>query len=278
MKNKKHIDVLQSLKYFFSLKDWIERTLSIGAIHITLIVLYLFSFFLSLIPIIGPFLCCFAYLFIVVIAILYAVYILGYKYALIEAIKSKNNIENVKFFNNIDKNFKKGFKLILGNLFYAVPLVLIYIFTYSLMLLPYIILGIQSESSDFNTSFASSILLVTSLVSYIPLIIAWIYQLFLNYFIHPSLLYLFSQNGKIRDMFNISKCWEFIKANLLNLLVYFAISTAISMCTGFAILLSMLLCLLCIGIFLLPVVMILTVSYSLHVQAHMIGQLIKLNE
>jgi len=279
MAKQKNIDVIESLKYFFKLNDWIERCLLIGGTPLIGIVIYLISFLFAFIPAIGPCIFCCLLTLLALAGIAYGVYLTGYKYALIKALVSDKNVEEIKVFDNINERFKKGLKILLGNLVYISPLIIAYIISYLIMFVPIFLGNIFNDNNQTDKSIISNIFAFSSFImlfiSYIPMFLGWVYQVFFQYFLKPSSVVIFSKDKKIRSMLNFKECWQFLKSNFVNLLSLLAVNICLSLIFGILLTTSMVLIFICIGIVIIPILVAFFTTYILHIQAHLIGQLIK---
>jgi len=275
MATNKTIDIKQSLEFFFKLPDWKMRTLWIGGITALLIALYVIVMLFWFVPIIGWIIGCCLIFFLAVGYLVFWIGIIGYQYEIIRRVKQNKPIETLKFNLFKKEQFRHGLKLFLGDALYSIPALVLYSLTYGFMFLPVLFVG-QTESN--STSASELLILPFMLISYLPMFLGWFYLMFQQFFIFPSIRVVYTRNEKFSDMFDFKHIWRFIKKNLVNFLLYFAIFFAIMMLMQFLFMLSFFLIFICIGILVTPILISISVTYFVHVQAHIIGQMAKVNK
>jgi len=158
--------------------------------------------------------------------------------------------------------------------------ILLYFLTFALLFIPMTLWGVSQDSgaSEITVDYFGILGGFFFLFSYIPMFIAWFYVMFQQYFMYPAMIYLYTKKQTISTMLKVSKIWDFIKKNFINLLLYAAILFGVGLVFTFIVTISSFLIILCIGIFILPIVLVVGITYFTHVQAHLLGQLCKLDK
>lgn len=281
MAKNKSIDIKEAFTHFFALPDWKTRCIYLGIPTVITLFFYFISTLFMLIPIVGIFVCAGSFLLMMILLVIYGMYISGYSYEIAEAVLSDKAIEDIKVNENIKGRISIGFRLLLASLVYAIPIIILYIIGYAMIFLPMILLGVE-EGSDGPESTANGILSLFSIilmfVGYIPLILTWVYQIFLQFFIFPAIMNQYIKYSSFESLLSFRDIWKFIKANFINLLIYFAVMLGSYMLFSVATWISMALILLCVGLILLPILMAVFTSYFVHLQGYMIGNIIKLSK
>jgi hypothetical protein len=281
MKQPQYIDIKESLHYFFKFPDWKKRTAIVGSIALIGIILYFVAFVLFFIPFIGLLIVCGMFLFIIVFYILYNLYLKGYTYAVVKAVAENKDPSLIPFLGNYKYRITHGFRLFVGNLVYSVPTILLYIFGYTMMIVPMFLLG-GTEKTNSQTQNSDSpmgiIIIILMFIGYIPLMVGVLLQMINQYFVSPVIICQYYGKETIKSMLQFKEVWLFIKKNAANLLLYAAILWGIGMVFGIALMFSYFLVFVCIGIIVLPVIMAIGSTLIIHIQAHLIGQICRMSK
>lgn len=282
MRKNKQIDIAESLQFFFKLPDWKERTIWIGGVSIASLVFYFLAFVLFFIPFIGWACGCVVFILLGLFFLLFWIYILGYQFEIIKAVAKGKKIDSVKINVYDSERLKCGFKIFIGSLVQNIPTIVLYGLGYGLILIPSVLLGFTSNSGVSDSDSLSPSLALVGIfgmfLGYIPFGIAWLYMMFQQFFFYPASICLYFKEEQISSMLKVREIWDLIKKNWISLLLYLAITFGIGMILYFVYMISIFLILLCIGIVLIPIVMAVAMSIIIHIQAHMLGQLCKLNK
>ncbi|MBU0975902.1 MAG: DUF4013 domain-containing protein [Patescibacteria group bacterium] len=277
MANKQTIDIERSLKGFFELPDWMERSLMLGGSYAVLYIIYFFLIIILIIPFIGWVIGCCGFIFIIIAALAMWIYTIGYKYELIKAEMLGTPYTKIKVFENFNERFQHGAKIFVANLVYSIPTIILYVIGYALMFLPMGMLGSLGSSDNDYLGFMAFPSMFLMLLGYVPIGIAVIYQMFQSFFITPSITAMYAKEQSISAMLQFGKVWIFIKENFINLLLLLALTMGTGFIIYFASMISSFLILLCIGIILLPAVFAIGLTFIIHMQASIIGQICKQN-
>jgi hypothetical protein len=282
MKKNKIIDIAESLQFFFKLPDWKERILWLGGASCVALLVYFLAFAFFLIPIIGWICGCFLIVAVGIFHFLFWIYVLGYQFEIIKAVASGEELTTVKPNEDYSERLRHGFRIFLGNLIQNVPTLILYLLSYALFFIPTILLAATQDSNnssfDLASTFLAFIAIFGMLIGYIPMFLAWIYMMFQQFFMYPAAIFSYYREEKISAMLRFKEIWTFIKANWINLLLYLAIIFGIGIVMYMLGTISFFLIFLCIGIILAPLIWALGMTVIIHVQAHMLGQICKLNK
>ncbi|MDD3647108.1 MAG: DUF4013 domain-containing protein [Candidatus Dojkabacteria bacterium] len=277
MTTKQTIDIEKSLKSFFELPDWVERSLMLGGVYAALYIIYFGLIFIFIIPFIGWIIGCLGFIVIFFVAMAFWIYTIGYKYELIQAEMSDKPFDDIKIFENYKERLTHGGKIYVGNLIYSIPVIILYFIGYALMFLPMGILGSVGETDNEALGLLALPSMGLMLIGYLPLGIALLYQMFQAFFITPTITALYVKEQSISAMLKFKNVWAFIRANFVNLLLLMALTMGIGFVLYFASMISMFLVIICIGIILFPAVLGIGATYVIHMQASIIGQIAKQN-
>lgn len=271
----KTLDISTSLTFFFKLKDWKRRILYIGVIPTFTMLFFSIGIFLSLIPItiilriIGGIVILFAAL----ISILHQVYVLGYLIEIMISVSKNQSIEKINVSKFTSKRLKRGGKVMLAQQIYNLPVILVSLLSYFLIFSPIIFINTTDEENPLVVIFS----IIAILVFIIIMIISSVYQMFYATFIFPSSIYSFITNESFKSLFNFKLIKSFIKYNWKNLIYFTLILIGMGMIFNFIYMINYFLIFLCIGIFLLPIILSVGSTYIGHTIAHILGQIYKIH-
>ncbi|KXK27084.1 MAG: hypothetical protein TR69_WS6001001110 [candidate division WS6 bacterium OLB20] len=273
VKKHKDIDLGRSLKSFFELPDWQERTLFIGGLFVGLMLLYVLFLVTMFIPLIGIIAsCCFLVMFpLVSMAVNF--YVDGYRTELTDALVAGKTADSVRVSGNYQERIITGFKLGVSNLIYNIPLILLYVVGYVMLIAPVFAVSIGSAANDELSGLAMLTLLSTTLMFYVFILIGWFWQIVQMYLIYPVMFIFFRKERSIRDALRVRKMVSFVRNNYMNVLIYSLVMLGIALLFGMAMMVSVLLVFLCIGIIIAPVVFAVGTTYTIHLQADMLAQM-----
>ena len=273
----KSLDFSKSISFFFQLKDWQNRSLFFGGILVAAIIVYLLLVLVMMIPVLGIVLYCVGLAVMAVLAFLFVFYMNGYKVLVAQAVFNNKSVEDIKVAVDWVERITLGFKLSMANLVYFIPTYFIYFLGFLVMFLPLLLTPSTRNSYGSYTynDQAAGIFLVSMLLYYCFLCIAWVIQIVTEYFVFPLQFAVFLKDQKFSTAVSPKELRKFWKSNSKNILILglllFAMSIAFIIVVG----VSALTVFLCVGIILLPVVYAVGFTYMLHLQAHLVGQLAK---
>lgn len=272
-KLKIHLDLAKVLKEFFELSDWKLRSLYLGGMY-TLVsgifwLFYLFGSMLLAIPFFGIILFFVPIIFIGICLIIIALYLSGYKLDLAEAYRSGNSIEAVKYMGNYSERVKKGVILASAQFIYGLPVFIILAVGYLGLL--FSVVSIQNHRAYGDESIA----LLGMLLSVFVLCIGMIIQMVIQLLVMPILQANFVKNNNFAKLFDFGYIWKLVKENWMDSILIWAIMSLLNFIIITATYFSGFLVILCIGLFVLPVVMSISAVYRQHVQARLVGELAK---
>ena len=281
---KFQLDLGKSLRSFIDMKDWQNRLLFTGGAYMIMIFGWIVASVVFLIPLLGIFLGCFLTIVLLVFSIAFSFYIEGYRLELITAASKGQSMESVHVNTNYQERIIKGFWILSARQLYLLPIIILSILSF----MPAVI-GILSSPSAYMATCAgtapcshssidttASLLTITSsILFYVVILLGIVYQAFIRYVIEPGMIIMYLKEGTFGSMFKLKQIWRFDKRNWENLLIYLAMTMIIGFVMSFVVSIAGLLVFLCIGIFLLPVVLAFQLTYTLHFDSYVIGEFAK---
>jgi hypothetical protein len=265
---KKNINIMESLSHFFRLPDWQDRCLKLGGVYAGLTALNMIIGIATAIPFIGIF-CSFFQFGISILVFIFGIYLQGYRYEVTKAYVSNSKIEDIKPLDRYVERFATGLQLLLCNLVYSMPAIILYLIAIGTFFIPFIF----DSSLESSGGLPDGLVFALIVTAFIPVMLGILWQSLVEYFIVPAVTNEFLKEESLAAMFRLKNVWKFIRRNVLSLLIYLAISIVLGGILAILYLTSWLLVFLCIGIFLLPVLMAITIPYMAHFQAHVIAQM-----
>ncbi len=278
--SKYQLDLSKSLRSFTDLKDWQNRLLYIGGAYFLMVFGWIIISVVFIIPVLGIFIGCILGVALFIFSIAFSFYIEGYRLELIAAVSKGQGMETVHFNTNFTERMVKGFWILSARQLYLLPIIILMILSF----MPAFI-GIISSPSTYMTSCsgvnpcshtdstATLLTITSSLLFYVTILVGIVYQAFVRYVIEPGMMIAYLKDGKFGSMFKLKEIWRFDKRNWENLLLYLAMTMLIGFVMSFVISIAGVLIFLCVGIFLLPVVLGFQLAYQLHFDSYVIGEL-----
>jgi len=269
----KYPDIKQSFLYFFRLKDWKSRTFFTGVVPFLLALLYIFPLILILaLKEIGLIIAIFLFLIIYLIIFIYRLILSGYQLELIDNLRLNLPINEIRPERITKSRIILGLKIYLINFIYSLPVAfftLIYIVSFIPMFF-------------FDEKGPEGILLVIffalMFIGIIASLLSSAFTFLFAYGINPATIYLFLKNKSIKEAFQIKKVFEFIKNNIINLILLFAIVTILNIVLQLAFYVSILLMIILIGFIIFIGLVALTNTITLHLSAYYYAEIYRLND
>lgn len=279
MTQKVKIDVQKSIEYFFKLPDWKMRAAVIGGVPMLWMVAYLMVWVLFMIPFIGWILAIILIIVSIVLAVGFTFYLFGYKYDLMKSIVKQEKAPKLEFkdFNqDIMPRVKHGFTLWVSQVAYYLPVIFLYVVGYVAMFIPIFLarptVHVYYDPSSTGAPAAS---LVGMLIFFVFFGVAALAQLFVQFCLEPYIYFQYYQEQSFSSVFNFKGIWPFVKQNVEPLIIYVALTFGFAFVFSMAAMLTSLTIFLCIGVILLPIVYAVGIAYFIHMQANILGQMIR---
>jgi len=273
-KLKIHLDLAVVLKEFFELKDWKNRSLYIGGIYTLFSAIfwgyYFFGSMLLAIPLLGIILFFIPMLLIGVFMMAFSAYLVGYRLDVAQAYRSGQSIEEVDYMGSYSIRLKKGILLASAQFIYTLPVVLVLAIGYVGILLS--VTAFQNNPFASNESPALLVMIFSALILCVGIAVQMTIQMLLV----PILQANYVKNNNFAKLFDLGYMWKLVKENWMDSILIWAIMSLINFIIITATYFSGFLILLCIGLFVLPVVMAISTVYRQHVQARLVGELANL--
>lgn len=273
-KLKIHLDLAVVLKEFFELKDWKNRSLYIGGIYTLISAIfwgyYFFGSMLLAIPLLGIILFIIPMLLIGVFMMAFSAYLVGYRLDVAQAYRSGQSIEEVDYMGSYSTRLKKGILLASAQFIYTLPVVLVLAIGYVGILFSAV--AIQDNPYSGSESLAFLGMIFSALILCVGIAVQMTIQMLLV----PMLQANYVKNNNFAKLFDLGYMWKLVKENWMDSILIWAIMSLINFIIIAATYFSGFLILLCIGLFVLPVVMAISTVYRQHVQARLVGELANL--
>lgn len=274
MAKQKQIDVEKAIRSFIDLPDWQERTLVLGGLMFGLMLLYILLFISSLIPLIGFVAICLLVFVFPILAIFVNFYIDGYKLELVDALVKGKSMQTVPVSDNYSDRIFAGAKLGVANLFYNIPLIILYVVGYFLFFAPILLLAASSSTGNEGTEAVAAVsFLGSTILFYVFILIGWVWQMFQTFVIYPVMFIMYRKERSLGAAVKVGGLMSFVRNNAMSILLYTLIMFGFSLVFGIIISVSAFTVFLCVGIVLLPIVFALGMSYSIHLQAELLAQM-----
>jgi hypothetical protein len=272
-KLKIHLDLAVVLKEFFELKDWKQRSLYLGGIYTLISAIfwgyYVMGSMLMAIPILGIFLFFIPIGLIAIFMMAFYVYLVGYRLDVAEAYRSGNSIEEVDYMGNYSVRLKKGVILGSAQFVYSLPIIIFLVIGYAGLL--FSVVSIQETPYYGSESLAFFGMLFSVLILCLGAVLQMAIQLLIVPILHANFL----KYNDFSKLFDFGYMWKLIKENWLDSVLIWAIMSLLNFIIVSATYFSGFLVFLCIGLFVLPVVIAISTVYRQHVQARLVGELAK---
>lgn len=270
-KLKIHLDLAVVLKEFFELKDWKNRSLYIGGIYTLITAIfwgyYFFGSMLLAIPLLGIILFFIPMLLIGVSMMAFSAYLVGYRLDVAQAYRSGKSIEEVDYMGSYSIRLKKGILLACAQFIYTLPVVLLFAIGYGGILFSVVAMQESLYSGSESLTFLG--MLFSALILCVGAVVQMIIQMLLVPILHAN----YVKNNDLAKLFDFGYLWKLVKENWMDSIFIWAIMSLINFLIVSAVYLSGFLVILCIGLFLLPLVLAISTVYKQHVQARLIGEL-----
>jgi len=267
MNKKREMNMENAFIGFFRLPDWISRTAFIGVFYIAIMVLYFIASFIMIIPFVGWVIGCFLILLVPVLGIGFNLFLDGYKLEISEAIVKGQPVSEVQLNAKYSSRIKEGFNFNIGNLIYNIPLIVVYIIGYAIYFGG---IFIAEESSDPE---ASPIFLASLLIFLAMLFLGWIYQMLQTYLIIPLIYLRYMKKRTISSMFDFSEMKQYLKKHWMNIVFYGLLMFAGAFIVGLVNIIAAFTIFICIGIILFPITLAVGMTYIVHLQAYLLGEI-----
>lgn len=267
------IDTNKVFTEFFKLRDWKSRSLGIGGLYLifltTIFIAYLFFIFLGL----GEVILAAFFMILVIIATLIGFlilqfYLAGYKLDLIKVMTKNGEVESVGYLANYGTRISQGFKLNLS--FWAY------------ILIPTMISFIGGFVNGFSTELIETAgfslndgYWIFVFIGYGISAVGGLLQFLTRLFFYPLITARFLANDfRIADTINLSQVVNTVRSNFKELLIIGGLIFLVQAIITFSVYMSAFLVLLCIGLFLFPVVVAIGSIYMVHFEARMVSSII----
>ncbi|MBN2015679.1 DUF4013 domain-containing protein [Candidatus Dojkabacteria bacterium] len=283
MTKKKTIEIGPALKYFFQLPDWKMRTVWVGGVPLLVITLIFLEAFFIFFSYIGLLICTIFMSVTLVLLFIYNLNLNGYKYELIKAISEGKDSSKIALPNSFSsQRIKTGLVFFISNFIYSLPALILYVLTMCLFFIPILVLdsGQMSEAMTDDTAWTTgdTIIFFGIIISFIPAGIAQIYMMIQQFFLQPACYRQFIVNKDISAFFSFKEIFKFIKQNIVNMFLYLGIFWGVIFILNFVNSFLSLTIFICIGIIIYPIFIAVYSAYFHHLQAYMIGEIIRLSK
>ena len=199
----------------------------------------------------------------------FTVYLVGYRLDVAEAYRSGNSIEAVDYMGSYSIRLKKGMLLASAQFVYSLPVIFVLAIGYVGLL--FSVVSIQENPYYGRESLAFLGMIFSVLILCLGVVLQMIIQVLIVPILHANFL----KNNDFSKLFNFSYMWNLIKENWLDSVLIWAIMSLLNFIIVSATYLSGFLVFVCIGIFVLPIVLAISTVYRQHVQARLVGELAK---
>ena len=282
----KQLDVTTSLRSFFDLKDWQNRTLFFGGIYFLILLVLFVSQIIFIIPFLGWILGCFLLIGMMLASMAFGLYFEGYKLDIVRAVSQGKSMESVVYNSDYQRRIINGLKVTVATFIYLLPVVIIMSLSLAPLMFGSFVFGVSDApcagsnvpcAGDGTNSAAVLLAVLSSLFFYLAIFGMIIYQFVFRYTIQPGMLILFNREGKFSAMFRLREIMHFCRKNWVNLLLYLAITLIVGFIAGTLQIIAFFSLFICIGIVLLPIVLAVQITYQQHLDGFVIGEIDRLD-
>jgi hypothetical protein len=190
----------------------------------------------------------------------------GYFYEILRALSREEDVTEIKI-NRFDiLRIKHGAKITGATLVYNLPTIIVYMIVYAVSWWP-----MMTGENSTNSPWMSLLMLII----WIPFMLVLVYQFLVNYAVMPSMLVNYCKTEKFVSMFAWKEMFGIVKRNIMNILLYVAITMIAGIAFSFVYTISMFLVFLVVGILLMPVVAGIWELAKGHAQMSLLSEIVK---
>ena len=219
-------------------------------------------------PVVGIVLYYFPLLMLGILLACVSLYLLGYRIDLIKGFEQGGSIEEIPYRGNYNSRMRDGLVVATAQFLYMMPASIVMVVSYIS-----IFLGIEAMSGHRSTNEGAGLGLIIIIVAAFFLLVGFVVNMILQIFLMPILQVSYIKYKSFSKLFDFQHIYKLIASNWVDLLLIWAVMTLVNILTFIAIYFSAFLVILCVGLFIFPVVTAISKVYQEHVQAELLGKL-----